>query len=282
MILAGNFAGGLTPMSDNNKFFLPTADHNSLERIGFRFGAIGTHTSRTMMVEELRALFGHTAKDATRQDFAHTIINENCLAKDTDSTRKLTNQRLGELYGLDPQLPLYRIFRHLWSENADGCPLLALLVSLARDPLLRATAPVIAGLPIGAELPRARLKEAIAAAVGERMNDATIEKVLRNAASSWTQSGHLAGRTFKVRQQVKAMAASVALALFLADAAGFHGSQAFASPWIEILDCAGSRARNLAIEAKRLEYLDLRIAGDVVELDFKRIDPQSKGASWVA
>jgi hypothetical protein len=269
-------------MTSNNTFFQPTADHNTLEGIGFRFGAIGTHTSRTIMVEELRSLFGHTGSAATRQDFAHAIINENCLSKETYSTRKLTNQRLGELYGLDSRIALYRILRHLWAANVEGGSLLALLLSLARDPLLRATAPVIAGLPVGAELPRTRLKESIASAVGERMNDSTIEKVQRNAASSWTQSGHLAGRTFKMRQQVKATPASVALALFLADSAGFHGVQAFASPWIELLDCAGSRARELAFEAKRLEYLDLRLADDVVDLDFKRIDPQSKGASWVA
>jgi hypothetical protein len=269
-------------MNTSSKLFNSNCDAILLEKIGFRFGAIGTHTSRTIMVEELQTLFGQTGIDATRQDFATAIINDNCLAKETDSTRKLTNQRLGELYCLDQELPLYRILRHLWAGTPEGDPLLALLISLARDPLLRGTAPVIAGMPFGTELPRAKLRESIASGVGDRMNDSTIEKVLRNAASSWTQSGHLVGRTFKVRQQVKATPASVALALFLADATGFHGVHAFASPWIELLDCAGSRARELAFEAKRLEYLDLRLADDVVDLDFKRIDPQGKGASWVA
>jgi hypothetical protein len=266
----------------NNSFFGLISDRKSLDTLGFRFVASGVHTSRTIMFEELQALFLHTIPQATRQEYARAIIDENCLAKETDSTRKRSNQRLGELYALDPNIPLSRILRHLWSANNKCCALLTLLIALARDPLLRATAPVVANLPVGAELPRAKMRDAIASLVSDRMNDSTIDKVLRNAASSWTQSGHLSGRTFKVRQLVDATPASVALALFLANAAGFHGAQAFSSPWIEILDCAGSRARELGIEAKRLEYLDLRLAGEVVELDFKRIDPQNRGASWVA
>jgi hypothetical protein len=263
-------------------FFKPEVDCSALEGLGFRFGDIGTHTSRTMMSEELGILFSHTALSATREDYAVAIVNENCLGKETHSTRRLTNQRLGELYGLDPKIPLFRVLRRLWATEVNSPALLALLVSLARDPLLRATAEVVLGIPIGAELPRAGLRDAIVSLVGERMNDATVDKVLRNAASSWTQSGHLIGRTFKQRRPANASPGSVALALLLGTTAGFHGDHAFSSPWVRVVDCAGSRAKELAIEAKRQGLVDLRMAGDVVEFDFGRLDSQTGGTSWVA
>ena len=40
----------------------------------------------------------------------HAIIDQNCLGKQTVSTRKLTCQRLSELYGLDPSIPLFPYF----------------------------------------------------------------------------------------------------------------------------------------------------------------------------
>ncbi|HYT94205.1 MAG TPA: hypothetical protein VEL76_36145, partial [Gemmataceae bacterium] len=43
-------------------------------QVGFRFGAKGTHTSRTMMFEELRQLINATAPDARRADYAAAII----------------------------------------------------------------------------------------------------------------------------------------------------------------------------------------------------------------
>jgi hypothetical protein len=55
-----------------------------------RFGAKGTHTSRTMMFEELRQVFEATPPDAQRADYAAAIIEGNCLSKPTSSTRRLS------------------------------------------------------------------------------------------------------------------------------------------------------------------------------------------------
>ena len=69
-----------------------------------------------------------------------------------------------------------------------------LLAALARDPLLMASAPAILTLAPGTEMFRQAMRDALRSAVGDRLNDATLDKVIRNAASSWTQSGHLRGR----------------------------------------------------------------------------------------
>jgi hypothetical protein len=66
------------------------------------------------------------------------------------------------------------------------------------------------------------MRESLRVAVGDRLNDSTLNKVVRNASSSWTQSGHLRGRTFKHRALVKPTPATIALALYLGYAAGFR------------------------------------------------------------
>jgi hypothetical protein len=226
-----------------------------------------------MMFEELQQVLQATTPEARRADYAAAIIEGNCLSKPTNSTRRLTNQRLGELYGLDPAISLFRVLRRLWELDADGRSLLALLAAIARDPLLAATGPAIIFLPDKAELRRDAMKDALLTVVGNRLNESTLEKVCRNAASTWAQSGHLEGRTFKKRRIVLPSPTAVAFAIYLAHAAGFRGAEIFSCGWLRLLDCDPSHARQLALDAKRIGLLDLRMAGDVVELNLSRLDP---------
>ncbi len=247
------------------------------QRAGFRFGAKGTHTSRTMMFDELNAVLSVTNAQSRRQDYTNAIVEDNCLAKPTASTRRLTNQRLGELYGLDPSIPLFRVFRRLWDIDEQGRRLLALLCTVARDPLLASTTSAILTLSDGADYNRDPVKKALRDIVGDRLNDEILDKVVRNIASSWNQAGHLEGRTFKKRRLVQATPATTAFALYLAHLVGFRSLELFSSGWVMLLDCHASQARDLAIEAKRLNLIDLRISGDVVEIGLNRLDPGQGG-----
>jgi hypothetical protein len=65
----------------------------------------------------------------------------------------------------------------------------------------------------------------------------------------------------------------VAFAIYLAHAAGFRGAEIFSCAWLRLLDCDPSRARHLALDAKRIGLIDLRMAGDVIELNLSRLDP---------
>jgi hypothetical protein len=256
--------------------------YRDIDGVGFRRGDVGTHTSRTIMLAELTALFDAVPAAATDEDITVAIRHANCLGKSTASTRRLTHQRLTELYALDPHVPIYRVLRRLWSLDPTGRPLLALLVAIARDPMLAASAPAVVLLPIGADFARGPMKDAIRAAIGDRLSDAILDKVVRNAASSWTQSGHLAGRSIKTRRRVTASPATVALALYLAHAAGFRGPHVFASAWTKLLDADASQVRSLAMEAKRAGLIDIRAAGDVVDASFDRLDPGLPAASTTA
>ena len=55
-------------------------------RAGFRFGAKGTHSRRTIMLAELRGLLAAVADCRGRADYATAIIQENVLGKETAIT----------------------------------------------------------------------------------------------------------------------------------------------------------------------------------------------------
>lgn len=257
--------GGIIPPVRAPDFTLgPTPD---LERAGLRFGDRGVHTSRTIMLAELSELLAVCPAGASREDQSKAIVEDNALGKDTVATRRLTDQRLGELYGLDPRLPLFRVVRRLWSLDAPGRPLIALLAALSRDPLLRATAPFVLSLMPGQELVRADFLRELRKAVGSRLNDATLDKVARNAASSWAQSGHLEGRVRKVRKKVEPTVGAVALALWLGSLEGLAGDQLLGCRWIRVLDSAGPELIPLVVKARQLGLLHARVGGGIVEID---------------
>lgn len=241
------------------------------EKFGFKFGEKGTHTSRTIMFSEISILLNTLASNASRSDYLAAITESNALDKPTAATRKLTAQRLTELYTLDPAIPLFRLLRRFWRDDATGRPLLALLCALARDPLLRATAEPVLAMAPGEELSRQKMTDAIRLAVEGRLNDSTLDKVVRNASSSWAQSGHLHGRTRKFRQAIRPTPLSTAYALMLGYLAGLRGGRLFETIWTRVLDASSAELRNVAAEAKRLSGLDLKTAGDVIEVGFSTV-----------
>ena len=223
------------------------------------------------MLDELSILLDTLAPDARRADYLAAIIESNALSKQTAATRKLTAQRLTELYALEASIPLFRILRRFWKDDTAGRPVLAVLCSLARDPLLRATAEPVLAMSAGEELSRQKMTDAIRSAVGGRLNDATLDKVVRNASSSWAQSGHLQGRVRKFRQLVRPTPLSTAYALMLGYLEGLRGGRLFETLWTRVLDTSTAELRNVAAEAKRLSGLDLKAAGDVIEVGFSTV-----------
>src|SRR5439155_10172109 len=100
-------------------------------QFGFRSGEKGTHTSRTIMLNELSILLDGVAQKAGRADYLAAIIGNNALSKRTAATRVLTAQRLTELYALESNVPLFRVLRQFWQDDTPGRPLLAVLCALA-------------------------------------------------------------------------------------------------------------------------------------------------------
>jgi hypothetical protein len=202
-------------------------------------------------------------------------VQDNALGKKTESTRRLTAKRLGELYGLDRGILLFRVLRHLWDADKAGQPMLACLCANARDPLLRITSAAILPVPQGESVSAADIAQIVATEAPGRFNEDTLQKIGRNAASSWTQSGHLKGRIRKVRVRPVVTPESMAYALLLGHLTGARGSLLFDSHWVRLLDLTGTEIDALAFQTSRRGLIDYRRLNTVVEISFSGlISPQ--------
>ena len=220
------------------------------------------------MLAELGTVLASVPKGSTVADYREAILQRNILGKTTDSTRRESLRRLRELYALDEATPIFGLLRKLHAIDAASLPLLAVQVAWSRDPLFRATIPAILDVSEGESVETARLAEALEAAFPNQYSPLSRDQTARHAASSWTQSGHLAGRAKKARQRLKPTIVAVTMALFLGNIAGYDGAAVFSSPWCRVLDLDPDRAKSLGLEAHRAGLLNLRAVGEVVELGF--------------
>lgn len=240
----------------------------ALIAFGFKFSSGGAHISRTMMLAELGAIMDNVPQGSGVVDYREAILQRNVLDKTTDSTRKESLRRLRELYALDEAIPVFGLLRELQAIDAASLPLLAIQVAWARDPLLRATTSPVTDALEGERVETASLAQAFEAAFPNQYSEQSRNQTARHAASSWTQSGHLAGRARKTRQRIKPTVAAVTLAFFLGEVAGYHGTAVFSNPWCRLLDLSPDRAKSMGFEAHRAGLLNLRAVGEVVELSF--------------
>ena len=241
----------------------------ALESFGIKFSAGGAHISRTMMLAELSAVLAAVPVGSNSADYRAAILRRNVLGKTTGSTRQKSLRHLRELYALDETIPIFGLLRRLQAvDRGASLPLLALQVAWSRDPLFRATTQPVLDASVGDRVERASLVQAFEAAFPNQYSAASLKTATQNAASSWTQSGHLTGHVKKTRQQIRPTAVAVTMALFLGQIAGHHGAAVFSNPWVRLLDLGADRARAMAQEAHRAGLLNLRAVGEVVELNF--------------
>ena len=240
----------------------------ALEKFGLKFSSGGAHISRTMMLSELGAVLASVPQGSWAADYREAILRRNVLGKTTDSTRQKSLRHLRELYALDEATPIYGVLRRLHATDPASLPYLAVQVAWSRDPLLRATTQAIMDAAEGERVEVASLARALEVAFPNQYSELNRSKIARNAASSWTQSGHLAGRVKKIRQRIKPTIVAVTMAFFLGDIAGYHGAAVFSNPWCRLLDLNSDRAKAMGFDAHRAGLLNLRAVGEVIELSF--------------
>lgn len=228
----------------------------------------GPHTSRTMMLAELTNLLDATPAAAGVADLKAAVTDHNVLGKNTLSGRQRTYRYLRELYALDLGNLAFRALRDLWDVDPDARPLLTLLSALARDPVLRATAPAILDTPVGASVASSDLTATVKTAYPGAYGDAIAAKIGRNTASTWTQSGHVVGRTRKVRTRVQCRPAAVAYALLIGHTEGRRGEMLFDTLWCRVLDHPKDMLIEQAVRASQRGLLEFKHGGDVTEVNF--------------
>lgn len=254
-----------------------TEKNKQLSRFGFRFERGGAHTSRTMMLEELGALLTYVDQpEADKSAYLQAIDDENCLGKRSGKTRTLTYRHLVDLYSLDRTNVLFRALLYFWNRDIHGQPLLALLCTYARDSIFRSTAPFILKFAEGATITRESLVEFIDSKEPGRFSEATLKSTAQNINSTWTKSGHLYGRSRKVRSRANATAGSVSYALLLGYLSGVRGQALFQTEYTKLLDCSFDKAIELAEEASRKGWIVYKRLGDVIEVLFPNLINQEE------
>lgn len=231
------------------------------------------------MLADLTAVLEAVPATAGQESYRRAILDENALGKKTASTRLWAWKKLRELYTLDTEIPVFRLLRRFWDMDTDGRPLMALLMALTRDGLLRTSVPAISSSKLGEVVTREQVIELVVAERGDRFSKTTIDSVVGNLLSSWSQSGHLMGRTEKVRTVVNSTPAATTLALAFGYLAGARGEFLFSSLWTSVIDAPPSTLQDHARHASRLGWLTYRGSGNIIEVTFPDIATQHELAT---
>lgn len=238
------------------------------ETLGFRVGAASAHTSRTMMLEELRLVLRVAAAEATSAEYRQAIIDENALGKPTQTTRQRSAKRLAELYALDPTCTLFRLLRHFWPADPTSQPMLAFLMASARDPLLRDATPFVLATKKDETVTAAEIGDYLRHQYPSRFRPTTLHSTAQNIASSWTQAGYLQGKVTKRRVRPHVTPIVVTYAILLGYLCGLRGKLLLDSQWTRFLDRSPAELTDLAHEASKQGWLRYKGVGAVVEITF--------------
>ncbi|HHV57186.1 MAG TPA: DUF1819 family protein [Firmicutes bacterium] len=238
------------------------------EKFGFVTSPVGSHTRRSIAVNELRKLLAACGPRATYAEIRHLALDENILGKVTQSSRVNTFRVLREFYALHLDVPVYSGLRFFWDYDEKEQPLLALLCASARDPVLRESAAVVLPWPQGTALPKKPLEDNLRAVYASHYNESMLAQITRKLLSSWTQAGHLTGRTTKIRGRAHSGPAATAYALFLGYLTGARGNALFTTFWVQVLDAPLQEVHQNAFTASKMGWLDYKNAGGVTEVGF--------------
>ena len=242
--------------------------NTTLIKFGYKFGQNGAHSARSMMLVELVTLFEKNSSGCNQEQYRLDICDFNVLDKPTTKSRTLTYRHLVDLYGMDCSIPLFRVFRQLWSLEPSAQPVLAIQMSLARDPLLRLTLPLIRGLDIGLSVIRQDVEEILKAPNSERFSPASLKSFAQNINGSWTQAGFLHGRNKKTRSQPVVSPVNAAFALFLAYLEGATGERLLQSSHCKLFGLTEHHMNELAIAAGHRGLIDFKQSGGVTDVRF--------------
>jgi hypothetical protein len=260
-------------MADSKTLKMPGA-------LGFRDGATSVHTSRTMMLDELSLVLDRVPATAKADAYVTAIVEENTLGKPTQTTRKRTAQRLGELYGLDPACTLFRLLRHFWPTDPASRPMLAFLAATARDPVVREITPFVVSAGVGSAVTPEQIAKYLEEKYPKRFQASTALATAQRLASSWGQAGYLTGKVKKKRSRPVVTPVVVTFALLLGYLSGLRGKMLLDTPWTRMLDRTLAEVADLAVEASRQGWMNYKAAGAVVEITFPGLlKPQEEKAA---
>jgi hypothetical protein len=242
------------------------ADLDRLRLVGVKVSGGGPHQSKTMMLKELSAVLAHDRQ----VDPVEAILHHNILGKPSMRSRQAALYRLRQLYGLGQRTAICLVLQKLWHLDPAGRPMLAILCALARDPTLRDGANTVLDASPGEQVRSSLIAAEFERRHPGRLGQNMLHSQSRNAASSWTQSGHLVGAIQKRRVRAKPTPTVAAYAALLASLAGFGGTMLLNSRWLDVVDRPTEDRLSLLRQAEGLGLARVRAAGDVLEIEVVR------------
>lgn len=246
--------------------------HSAAHEGNFALGSLRTTASHTIGVPHLVELLRAVPAGAPHEHYREVVVEENVLGRPTHAGRLRSFRHMRELYFLDPTRPEFAAMRRLWDVEPEARPLLAGILAFTRDGILRASFSAIHQAPVGSIVTSGDLTKAVTAVYGADLSVETLGKTGRNTGACWTQTGHLVGRTNKVRQTVEPFPAAVAFAAFLGYLSGNRGMGVLDTPWAALLDLSPGTGLNALRTAHTNGLIDLLVAGNVVDLSFPLLD----------
>ena len=235
-------------------------------------GSLRTTASHTIAIPHLAELLRAVPADAPYERYRTAVVEENVLGRPTQTGRQRSFRHLRELYFLDPARREFGALRRLWDVDPYARPLMAGILAFTRDGILRASFSAIHQVPRGAIVTSADLTKAVTTTYGVDLSESTLGKTGRNTGACWTQTGHLAGRSKKVRQAIELFPAAVAFAAYLGHLAGNRGVGVLHTPWAALLDLPSGTALDALRAAHTHGLIDLLVAGNVVDVSFPIMD----------
>ena len=234
------------------------------------------------MLGELSLVLEQVAQKAKPDEYLAAIVEQNVLGKRTQTTRKRSAQRLIELYALDQGRPIFRLLRHFWTADAAARPMLAFLAAAARDPMLRDMTPFVIAIPVGDSVAPNETANHLEEKYPSRFSPATLRSTAQNIGSSWTQTGYLTGKVNKKRSRPVVTPVATTFALLLGYLCGLRGRMLLDTIWTRMLDRSRAEIVDLATEASRQGWMNLKAVGPVVEITFPGLlTPQEEKATHV-
>jgi hypothetical protein len=239
-----------------------------ITRFGFSEKLTGAHMARSMMLAELGDLLRAVPPEASYDEYARSIVDENVLGKSTASSRQKALRHLYQNYGLDPGAALFRALRSLAQQDARSLPLLAATCAYCRDAQLRQSFGLISGLGVGEPLGRERMEQHLEAGYPGRFSRAMRKSLAQNVITTWSAAGHLAGKVSKRRALPEPRVASATYAMFAGYLLGLRGQALLESVFASLVGTdVPVLVRHLA-DASGRGWVRFRHAGGVFEVDF--------------
>ena len=239
--------------------------------LGFSQARVGGHSARSMMFLEMLALVRAMPLAIEKQELASAIVDDNILDKPTRGSRAKSWRHLVELYGMDPSVALFRVLWSFGHTDIDALAQLCLVCAYARDPQLRHSFELVRSLGIGAVLTREAMERKLEEGFPGRFSPIMKKSMAQNVNTSWTFSGHLAGRSTKIRVHPVAHPVSAAYAMFVGYLAGLRGELLLGSTYGSLVSSSLPELRAAVALAANKGQLTLKQAGGIVEFDFGNI-----------